>query len=212
MHSLLSWLSQSQNSTLLLLVVTTSSALLTALYVALTYSMARAASRQTIAMLQPVLSLDLHYQDPRNGSVTGTISPLGSVEIRNTGQQPVVLADVRLRCFVRGKVIKEIRYSLENRFLGPGGDKLYVRFDFRNSLTPNQNCSRDFSLQLLAVASDLSHQVVVEYEFLPVLHLRYSRIGMPWRVRIERAKAAVSPRRLLRFLYLRNSRPTDTPP
>src|SRR4051812_9819305 len=131
MHGFISWLTQPQNSNLVLVLVTAASSVLTAVYVLLTHSMSKAMARQTTAMLQPILSLDMQYVALKNGNVTGEITPCGTFGIKNVGSQPVVLLDVRFECFSDGKSVKLDQHDGLDDYLLRPDDGVIMKFDFQ---------------------------------------------------------------------------------
>jgi hypothetical protein len=182
------WLSQGQNATIALVIATIALVLVTAWYAYLTHRMSKAVLTQARAMLQPVLALQMQYTG-------GSFAPNGCFEIRNLGTQPVVLLDVRLRCFPWGaKSIQDVCDGLVDNIVPPEGIKR--GFDFSQELGSAQKAQGAYSYELLVVASDVGRQVVVEYGYLPVLEMHTCRRGEPLRVKLRYAA-----RRLKHWYY-----------
>lgn len=194
MTGFLQWLSQPQNSTLVLVVITGLSVGLTGVYVVLTYSMSRAVSHQTAAMLQPAVMLNMDFiaeQPDAYGQRSATMSSMGSFKIQNVGAQPIVLLNVRIECWSGGKRVRADEFAiLEEHVLYPASenDRIMMQFSFADALSSAALSSRDYSYSFRVVAADMSHHVVVEYELLPVLGTRYFRNGMPLPMRWKRIK------------------------
>jgi len=166
---LVAWLANGQNATVVLVFITT-------WYVLLTRRMAKAAFRQTTAMLQPTLSLGIHY-----GKGHGDFAPEGHFTINNLGSQPVVLLDVRLRCLPMGGSPLEKTYG-DDYIVSPH-DVISREFSFRDELHPMMITTVAYSYQLLVVAADVGRQVVAEYELLPVIGMQMCRLKYPMTVR-----------------------------
>jgi hypothetical protein len=153
---------------------------ITGFYAFLTWRMTSAVARQTRAMIQPVALLEFHWEQER-------YYPASYFEIRNLGNQPLLLLDTKLWCGCgapRGRSFTE-HYTLWDEHIIPPGESLSLRFDFKSQLeraklSPNPMF---LSYSLEVVASDLSKQIVLTYRNIPVLGIVNVDKGMPLSVR-----------------------------
>jgi hypothetical protein len=171
---------------------------ITGWYTVLTWRMARAISRQTRALVQPVALLTFHW---------GVMCyPKGHVEIKNLGTQPLLLLDIKLFCH-RGDGLGRFRHFLEHyelwdQHIIPPGESLSPKFDFLSKFEKAklQWDTNQLSYGLYVVTSDLSKQVVLTYSNIPVLGVANVRTGMPLAVRWRYFVGPVK-RRYRRLLY-----------
>ena len=174
LHRLLDWLSadNASHATVILLFVT-------GLYVLLTFKMARAMSRQTKAMLQPILSLGFSWSGEK-------FSPRGEINIENLGSQPVVLLDIFLTCSASNKPFEKAFGGLDDNVIAPH-QVIHANFDFENQLTDVDVslAGQSIGYELAVVASDLGREAVLEYKLSPVLAMRVAREKYPLRVRLK---------------------------
>ena len=153
-------------------------ALITSLYVFLTWRMAKAIARQTRAMIQPVASLEFFWDRKQ-------FHPAGFFEIKNLGAQPLLVLDVKLWCRIfQGKDFTE-HYKLWDEHIIPPGLSLRPRFDFESQFEREKLSWRPewMSYSLEVVTSDLSKQIVLTYRNIPVLSVVNVSSGMPLAVR-----------------------------
>jgi len=161
---------------------------ITAFYAYLTAHMAKTMSRQTRAMVQPIASLEIHWDGDE-------YTPKGHFEIKNLGSQPILLLDVKLTCVFRpmfGLRHNERWEFVEHQTLWdenivPPGKPLQPMFDFTRRLkdTNDQWSANELGYELRVVASDLSRSVVLTYGLLPILSVAYCRAGIPSEVRMR---------------------------
>jgi hypothetical protein len=186
-YKLWAWLLANNGSRLGVILV-----VITGWYTFLTWRMAKAIASQTRAMIQPVALLKFHWVGENH-------YPIGHVEIKNLGAQPLMLLDVKLHCILNAP--GQFRHFLEHYRMWEGhiippGESLYPEFGFKSDLD-SENLSWAWmylSYSLEVVASDLSKQVVLTYSNVPVLGIANVRKGMPlsvrWRYFLQRFKDA----------------------
>jgi hypothetical protein len=154
---------------------------ITGWYTVLTWRMARAVSRQTRAIVQPVALLSFHWK--------AKCYPVGHIEIKNLGTQPLLLLDVKLLCHVSDGLGHHRdfldHYRLWDQHIIPPGESLCPEFDFESQFEKEnlQWDSDQLSYGLDVVTSDLSKQVILTYSSIPVLGIANVRNGMPLSVR-----------------------------
>jgi hypothetical protein len=153
---------------------------ITGWYAILTWRMAKAITRQTRAMIQPVALLKFLWKE-------GQYYPVGYFEIKNLGTQPLLLLDVKLSCHMHeGRNFVE-HYTLWDEHIVLPGEALYPQFDFKSQFEkeklPWSSTWLSYSLQV--VASDLSKQVVLTYRNIPVLGIvnvhKRTPLSVRWR-------------------------------
>jgi hypothetical protein len=163
------WLLENSASraTVILVIITT-------VYVILTWRMTNAIARQTRALIQPVASLEFLWTGKQ-------YSPVGCFEIKNLGVQPLLLLDVKLWCRIYNGREFTKHYTLWDEHIIPPGKSLTPQFDFMTIFEKEKLLwdSDWMSYSLEVVASDLSKQVVLTYQNIPVLHVVNVRRGMP---------------------------------
>jgi hypothetical protein len=170
---------------------------ITAWYAVLTYRMSKAMNRQTRAMVQPVLDIEVRGNEDE-------FYPKGSFIIRNAGTQPLILLDIELYCHMADIGSTTHQYSLWDEHILPPGQELQPLFDFTREFERQgaQIWTRGwYSYQLRVVASDLSKSIVLTYSNIPVLSVTNVKAGLPRRVRWRHWNRAVR----WRYLSLRNS-------
>lgn len=151
--------------------------LITAVYAILTWRMAKAIALQTRAMIQPVALLGFHWQNEN-------WYPESYFEIKNLGTQPLLLLHVELWCHLRNRIFIE-QYTLWDGNIIPPGQSLSPKFDFKSRFEREKLSwsSMELSYALTVVVSDLSKEVVLTYENIPVVSIVNVRRGMPLSVR-----------------------------
>jgi hypothetical protein len=178
---LFSWLTKDSaaHSTALLVFIT-------AWYAVLTYRMSRAMARQTRAMVQPVLHLEICKEH-------GDAYPRGGFIVRNLGTQPAMLLDTELYCNYNGKNTTE-KFSLWDEHILPPGKQLEPVFNFTDHFRQRDTTawSKGWdSYQLKVTASDLSKTVALTYKNLPVLAVTTIDTGIPVAVRWRYFKRSI---------------------
>ena len=148
------WIQQGGNSSIVLIGVTT-------VYVFLTWRIMRATARQAATMLQPVLSFE-QFTEIEQG-----IANHNNVRIENQGNQPVVFLNVERSCYPHGHKAIVKRGWFEDYVLSARAS-INLSFDFRTELTDIHVDESYCGYSIVIVVSDLSRQVVAEYEFMPV--------------------------------------------
>jgi hypothetical protein len=159
---------------------------ITAWYAFLTYRMSTAMARQTRALVQPALHVQVRMSSEE-------CYPEGSFVIQNVGTQTVLLLDISLSCSMNKKTAFD-RYTLWDEHILPPGQELEPIFDFTRDFEGQglRTWSSGFYGYYLGVtASDLSKSVVLTYSNLPILSVSNVRAGMPWRVRMRYAKRSL---------------------
>jgi hypothetical protein len=151
---------------------------ITGWYAILTWRMAKAIARQTRAMIQPVALLEFHWQEKQ-------YYPASYFEITNLGTQPLLLLDINLECHMAGGRDFTEHYTLWDEHIVPPGKSLTPQFDFKSHFEKEKLSWSSFGLSYLlqVVASDLSKQVVLTYQNIPVLSIVNVHKGMPLSVR-----------------------------
>jgi hypothetical protein len=154
---------------------------ITGWYAFLTWRMAKAIARQTRAMIQPVVQLSFHFEE-RN------FYPVGYIEVKNVGTQPLLVLDVELSCNLNNMMYRKHlteSFELWDEHIVPPGDSLRPMFDFKRRFEGEkwQWDTDSLSYGLDVVAADLSKQVVLRYVSIPFLGVSYVHKGMPLSVR-----------------------------
>jgi len=151
---------------------------ITGWYAVLTWRMAKAIARQTRAMIQPVALLKFHWQDKQ-------YYPASYFEIKNLGIQPLLVLDIKLVCHMHGGRDFTEHYTLWDEHIIPPGESLCPQFDFKSQFEKDKlSWSPSWlSYSLEVVASDLSKQVILTYQNIPVLSIVNVRKTMPLSVR-----------------------------
>ena len=162
------WVQQGGNSNLVLIAVTIC-------YVLLTHRIMKASVQQARALLQPALSV--------NVLLKGNQGSKSFITIKNIGNQSVVFLAVIVKCLPRMAVAIMHQKGWDDLVL-PAGETTELEYDFRQELEQLGTSSDYCGYQVRLVVSDLSRQVVGEYEFLPVLGRLSYRTGFPLRVRL----------------------------
>jgi hypothetical protein len=136
----------------------------------------KASTRQATAMLQPNLSINNLIEHDRPSSRR-------HLYIKNQGTQPIVFLDFTIRCFPHGKKsIVQRKTALDDVILFVAGE-YDLNFDFSTELAAIHVQDSSCGYRVLLVVSDLSRQVVIQYEYFPVLGRTQCTLGMPLRVR-----------------------------
>jgi hypothetical protein len=150
---------------------------ITGWYALLTWRMAKAIARQTRAMIQPVASLQFRWQQEQ-------YYPASYFEIKNLGTQPLLLLDIKLTCHLHRRSFIE-HYTLWDEHIIPPGESLCPKFDFRSRFEKENLrwTSMFLSYSLQVVTSDLSKQVFLRYQNIPVLGIANVHSGMTLSIR-----------------------------
>jgi hypothetical protein len=154
---------------------------ITAWYTYLTWRMAGAVSRQTRAMVQPVALLSFHWKV--------MCYPVGYIEIKNLGTQPLLVLDIKLTCHRSDGLGRHWHflehYTLWDQHIIPPGESLCPQFDFATKFDKEhlQWDTDQLSYGLDVATSDLSKQVLLTYSNVPVLGIARVRKGMAMSVR-----------------------------
>jgi hypothetical protein len=136
----------------------------------------KASTRQAVASLQPAL-LVCRSNKP-DGKPTATY-----LYVKNLGTQPVVFLDFTVKCAPsKGSPMLDKQTFIDETILG-GGDSVTLNYDFSQQLSQLNVTSDMCGYHALIVVSDLSRQVVLQYEYFQVLGKTMCRLGMPIRVR-----------------------------
>jgi hypothetical protein len=176
---------------------------ITGWYAILTYRMARAMNLQTRALVQPVLTIHIDVAE-------GEFYPRGRFEVKNLGNQPATILDIRLECRLPNIINLHDDHLMYERHIVPPGEGIAFAFDFLKryeQIGVNTWSPGIATFNLEVVATDLSQQVVLTYRTYDYWSNLTVVKGMPLRVRWRFFSAPFRPW-YWRIRYKLNLKPT----
>jgi hypothetical protein len=149
---------------------------ITAWYAYLTWRMAKAMARQTRALVQPIVTLDI---------ATDQFYPQGRFTVGNVGTQPFIVLDMRIVCRIE-EVKKHQDFMMYERHILPPSDSVSFTFDFLKSYQEDGFTTfmgGGVVANIAVVVADLGEQNIQTYQMYTYWKTLTMKRGLPWRVR-----------------------------